>query len=127
MNVSDIGKLLLRLTLGFLILLHGGHKVLHGIDKIEVLVARHHLPVYVAWGVYAGEVLAPLMVILGLQTRIGAMLIAINMAAAVFLSHMDEFLALTPNGGWALELQAFYFFTALALVFLGPGKFKLHS
>jgi putative oxidoreductase len=40
---------------------------------------------------------------------------------------MNELFMLTRTGGWALELQAFYLLTALALVFLGPGKYKLRS
>jgi putative oxidoreductase len=67
------------------------------------------------------------MVIVGYYTRLGAMLIVINMLFAVGLAHMNELFMLTRTGGWALELQAFYLLTALALVFLGPGKYKLRS
>jgi putative oxidoreductase len=33
---------------------------------------------------------------------------------------------LTESGAWALELQAFFLFTALALVFMGPGRFSIN-
>jgi putative oxidoreductase len=71
--------------------------------------------------------LAPLMVILGYHTRIGALLIVFNMLVAIALVHTQELLKLGGNGGWALELQGFFLFTALALIFLGPGRYKLKN
>jgi putative oxidoreductase len=29
------------------------------------------------------------------------------------------------TGGWALELQGFYFFTALAVALLGAGRYSM--
>ena len=61
MNAStqqDIGKLVLRIALGLLILLHGIFKLRHGIGGIEGMVAAHGLPGFVAYGVLVGEVLA---------------------------------------------------------------------
>lgn len=127
MNNADIGKLILRLTVGVLLVLHGVHKVMHGLDGVRAMLLLHQLPAWFAWGVYVGEVVAPLMVIVGYYTRLGAVLIVINMLFAVGLAHMNEVFMLTRTGGWALELQAFYLLVALALVFLGPGKYKLRS
>lgn len=127
MNYSDIGKLILRLGLGVLILLHGIQKVVHGVGSIQGMLSSQHLPAFLAWGVYAGEVAAPLMIIAGLYTRLGASLIATNMVFAIFLAHMTQLLQLTKHGGWALELQGMYLLTAVALIFLGPGRYKLHS
>ena len=74
-----------------------------------------------------GEVLAPLMVIAGFHARIGAALIAINMIVAVALAHMGELASLGQSGGWALELQGMFLFTAIALVFLGPGRWSVNQ
>ena len=41
--------------------------------------------------------------------------------------HGHQLLTLSSNGGWALELQGFFLFTALALIFLGPGRYKLKN
>ncbi|MEC7378147.1 MAG: DoxX family protein [Pseudomonadota bacterium] len=124
---ADIGKLIIRLTLGGLILFHGINKLLNGIGFIEGELASHGLPTVLAYGVYMGEVLAPLMVILGYQTRIGALLIVFNMLFAIVLVHTNELLTLSRSGGWALELQGFFLFTAVALIFLGPGRYKLKN
>ena len=64
-NLNDTGKLILRLTLGILILLHGIFKLRHGIDGIQGMVAGMGMPAFVAYGVFAGEVLGPLLLIVG--------------------------------------------------------------
>ena len=125
MNHPDFGKLILRLSLGVFLLLHGIHKVFNGIDGIKALLVLNQLPAWFAWGVYIGEVVAPLMVIVGYYTRIGALLIGINMLWAIGLAHRGELLLIGKTGGWALELQGFFLLTALALIFLGPGKYKI--
>lgn len=127
MDNADLGKLILRLTLGGLLLFHGVSKLLNGTGFIEGLLASHGIPAFVAYGVFIGELLAPLMVILGYHTRIGALLIVFNMLVAFALAHTHQLLKIGGGGGWALELQGFFLFTALALIFLGPGRYKLKS
>jgi len=124
---TDLGKLLLRLTVGGLLLFHGIAKLFNGLGFIEGLLASHGLPTELAWGVYIGEIVAPLMVILGYQTRIGAVLIVINMIVAIVLAHTNELLALSRSGGLALELQLFFLMNAAAVIFMGPGKYKLKN
>lgn len=124
---ADLGKLIVRLTLGGLLLFHGIAKLFHGVGFIESQLVSHGLPAFLAYGVYIGELLAPLMIILGYQTRIGALIVVVNMIVALALVHTHELMSLSQSGGWALELQGFFLFIALALVFLGPGRYKLHS
>ena len=121
---ADIGKLILRLSLGALILCHGISKIIGGAAMIVGLVEKAGMPGPLAYFVYVGEVIAPLLLLAGLWTRAAATLIVINMVVAVYLAHMDQIFTLSKSGGWALELQGFYFFTALALVFLGAGRFS---
>lgn len=124
---ADLGKLIVRLTLGGLLLFHGIAKLFHGVGFIEGQLASHGIPAFFAWGVFIGELLAPLMVILGYQTRIGALLIVFNMLVAIALVHSHELMTLGNNGGWALELQGFFLFIAVAVIFLGPGRYKLKN
>lgn len=124
---NDTGKLVLRLTLGILILLHGIAKFTHGIEPIEGMVTGMGMPALVAYGVYAGEVLGPILLIIGFYARIGAALIAINMLFAIALSHTSELASLSQTGGWALELQGMFLFTAIALMIMGPGRFGVNQ
>ena len=123
MQNADAGKLILRLTLGILILFHGVAKMSGGVGGIQGMLSGAGLPEFLAYGVFLGEVVAPLLVIAGYQLRIGAALIIINMLFAIGLAHMNEIFALNQHGGWKIELQAFFLFNAVALLFLGPGKY----
>lgn len=120
--MEDIGKLVLRLTLGILILLHGLAKISGGVGGISGMLSGIGLPSALAYGVYIGEVLAPLLVIIGFYARIGALVIVVNMLFAIALAHMDDLFALTQSGGWAIELQALFLFSALAVALIGPGR-----
>lgn len=123
---EDLGKLVLRLTLGILILLHGINKLRFGIGGLEGLVESHGLPAFLAYGVYVGEVIGPLAVLLGFYARVGALLIAVNMVVAITLAHGSQLADFAKSGGWALELQGFFLFTAIAVSLIGPGKFAIN-
>jgi len=123
-QTEDIGKLVLRLTLGILLIMHGVAKILGGVGGISGMLQNVGLPGYFAYGVYIGEVLAPLLVILGLYARIGALIIVVNMLAAIYLAHLGDLFLLGQGGGWKLELQGFFLFTALAVALIGPGRFS---
>lgn len=120
--LDDAAKLLLRLSLGSLMLLHGIAKLNGGIDPILGMVTKSGLPAAVGYGVYVGEVLAPLLLIVGAWTRAAAVVVAINMVVAVALAHTAQLATLSPNGGWALELQGFYIAMAVTIALLGAGR-----
>lgn len=126
MNEST-GKLILRLALGILILLHGIAKLKGGVGGLSGMVTAAGLPAFVTYGVYVGEVVAPILVLLGWYCRIGSAIIAINMIFALALAHRNQFLSLGETGGWALELQGMFLFTAIALALLGPGRFSVND
>ena len=122
---ADAGKLLLRLTVGVLVLLHGIGKIIDGPAGIVGLVERAGLPGSFGYAVYIGEVVAPLAMIVGVWTRVAALLVALNMAVAVALVHRADLLRLGEGGGWALELQGMFLLTALAVALIGPGSYAL--
>jgi len=124
---NDLGKLILRLTLGVLILLHGIAKITGGTAGVEKMLEGAGLPAFLAAGVYVGEVLAPLLVIVGFYARVGAAVIVVNMLFAIMLAHRADLFLLTKSGGWALELQGFFLLTALALALIGPGRFGINQ
>jgi putative oxidoreductase len=123
---DDLGKLILRLTLGILMLLHGIAKMRYGVSGIENMLENHGLPWFFAWGVFVGEVFAPLLVIFGYYARIGGVIMAFNMVVAIALAHSSDLFALNKTGGWAIELQAFFLFTALVVAMIGPGKYAIN-
>lgn len=122
---ENMGKLLLRLMLGGMMLFHGVNKAIHGVGFIKGLVRGQGLPELLAYGVYIGEIVAPVFLILGWKSRLWAGVIALNMLIAIYLTHLGEFLNLGTHGAWALEVPMFYLVTALSIVFLGSGKYAI--
>ncbi|QHE83643.1 DoxX family protein [Hydrogenophaga sp. BPS33] len=119
------GVLLLRWTLALLMVLHGWAKVTGGVGGIEGMLVAKGLPSFLAYGVYLGELIAPIMLLVGFWVVPAALLIAINMVFALVLAHAGHFTDFTSSGGWRLELQAFFLVSALVVAFthrLGPNK-----
>ena len=122
-----LGLLVLRLMVGCLMLFHGIAKITHpdSLNFIGGTLSSVGLPSFIAYGVYAGEVIAPLMLIAGIFSRYAGLVVVINMVFAVFLAHTGDIFMLTEHGGWSLELQAFYLLGALAIVLMGSGRFAI--
>jgi len=122
---DDLGKLILRLTIGILMLIHGYSK-LNGIDGIKYLVTNGGFPEFLAYGVYIGEIVAPIFIIIGLYTRISGFVCTVTMMFAVYLAHSSQIFTINEKtGGLSLELQFLFMFGAVALMFLGAGKISL--
>lgn len=124
---ENTGKLVLRLMLGILIVMHGISKLINGVDGIGGMLTANGLPEFFKYGVYLGEVVAPALVILGFYTRAGAWLIAINMLFAIGLAHWGEMFAFDQNGAFAIEKQYLYMFSAIALALIGPGRYAINQ
>jgi putative oxidoreductase len=98
---------------------------LGGIGFITGMLAKAGLPAAFGYLVYVGEVLAPLLILIGLYTRAAALVVAINMVVALLLVHTSQFFSLSDTGGWALELQGMYLGAALVIALIGAGRFSL--
>lgn len=119
------GILLLRWNLALLMLFHGWAKVHKGVGGIEGMLTGQGLPGLLAYGVYLGELVAPLLLLAGVWVVPAALVIAINMVFALVLAHLGHLLEITSSGGWRLELQAFFLVTALVVALthrLGPNR-----
>ncbi len=119
------GLLLLRLSTGFLMLLHGIAKVKKGVVGMGAMLQEKGIPAFAAYGVYIGEIIAPLLLIIGFRSRIAALLIAFTMIVAVATVHALDIGKLSDSGAWAIELPALYLFNALVLTFTGGGPFAV--
>ena len=105
---------------------HGVSKLRHGVAWIAGPLHAHHLPAALAYGVYLGEVLGPILLILGIYTRPAALLVAIDMVMALVLVMQGRAFQIDrQTGALGAELQFLYLFSALAIAFLGSGRFAL--
>lgn len=124
-STDDLGKLLLRLAVGGLMLFHGLHKLLHGVDGISAMLVAKGLPGFIAYGVLIGEVVAPCLIIVGILTRPSALVVALTMVVAWLMVGTGKTFALDAVGAWAIESLVYYFIGALAIVCLGAGRYAL--
>lgn len=125
MNRDDLGKLVLRLAVGILLLLHGIAKVKNGIGWMAGPLAGIGLPAFVGYGAYLGEVVAPLLAIAGKYTRLAGLVIAFNMLMAVVVARRDSILALNRGGGWDIELEVLFLAGGVMLFLFGAGRLSL--
>ncbi|MBS0450392.1 MAG: DoxX family protein [Proteobacteria bacterium] len=122
---DDTGKFVLRVAVGVLILLHGISKLSSGVGFISGQLASQGLPGALAYLVFIGEILAPVLLIAGIYTRPAAWIVVINMIVAIWLVHTSQLFGLNKQGGWNLELQGMYLFGAMAVALMGAGRFSV--
>lgn len=106
-------------------LFHGVNKITNGVSGIEGFMESHGLPIFFAYGAYIGEVLAPLMIIVGYQVRIAAALEAFTMLVAIYVATGFEIFALDNHGAWVIELHLLYMLPCIALIFMGGGRYSV--
>lgn len=117
-NFNDLGLLLLRI--GF-----GGFMLTHGIPKISMLSNPSDFGDPIGVGptlslilALIGEVLAPILLIVGYKTKLAAIPAVITMAIAAFIVHASDDLGTKEHA--LLFLIAF-----LVLFFTGAGKYSI--
>lgn len=123
---ENLGKLILRISLGFLMLFHGYKKYVYGIDGIKGLLVKSGFPDFIAYGVYFGELIIPVLIIIGLYTRISSFIYAFTMVFAIYLVHSSHLFSLNERtGGLIIENPLLYMLAAVVLMFIGAGKFSI--
>jgi len=122
---DDLGKLILRVSVAGMLLLHGVFKARNGIGFVHQQVAESGLPTLLAYGVYVGEVVAPILVIAGFLTRPAALIMAFDLLMAVILARNADVAKLNAGGGWAIELEMMFALCGIAIACLGAGRLAL--
>lgn len=123
---EDAGKLLLRLTIGVLLILHGIAKLKGGVGWMAGPLGAAGLPAFVAYGAYVGEIVAPLLLIAGKWTRLAGLVVAFNMLMAILLVRRADIGTINPQGGgWAIELEMLFLLGGIVIFLVGSGKYAL--
>jgi len=125
MHCDHVGRLLLRLTLGLLMLPHGISKIMGGVQGLGGLMRMHGLPEWVAYLSIVGEFIAPVLIVLGIYTRPAGWIVALHMVVALVLAHSSHLFAIGKTGGLAIELQLFFLLTGVVVALMGAGRYSL--
>ena len=124
---KETGLIIHRASIGALILFHGIANMLSDYSFIKSLLSGAGLPEFIAYGVFIGEIVAPILIIIGYKTRLASLILTFNMLIAILMAHTADIFSLNQNGGWGIELQGLYLFGAVSLIFLGAGKYAVSS
>ncbi|WP_024508312.1 DoxX family protein [Bradyrhizobium sp. ARR65] len=124
-RTAPYAALLLRLSLGVLFLAHAGLKILvftpAGTAKFFGSVG---LPPELAYVIMTAEVLAAIALILGIWTRVVALLATPILLGAIYTVHGPAgFFFTNPHGGW--EYPAFWTIALVVQALLGDGAYAL--
>lgn len=129
----DLGKLLLRVNLGFLLIWHGINFAQGHTNQLDAL-ARIMIPGFIGFPLgILFEIICPILAILGIYSRLAAAGMAIFMLFAIGLQHVPtgHLFMLEANArgffdAYFLERQFFFLFSALAVLFIGAGRYGLN-
>ena len=128
MKNFDLGILCARLGLGICLFMHGFAKILNGIGGVKSILTKTGLPEIMAYGSYVGEVIAPIMIILGIFSRIGALLVIGTSLTIMCAYHgLGNLLELTNAGGFKAEILYLYIALLLCIIFNGSGKYAIRK
>jgi len=124
-RTAPYAALLLRLTLGGLFLAHVALKLFVFTPAgTAAFFGKIGLPPALAYVTIAAEVLGGLALILGVWTRVVAILLVPILLGAIVTVHGGAgFFFNNPNGGW--EYPAFWAVALLVQALLGDGAFAL--
>jgi len=124
---NNKGFLLLRITIGVLILFHGIANMNSGYAFIKELLDGYGIPSLLAYGVFVGEIIAPILMIIGYKAKLSSLTVAFNFLIAILLAHGADIFSLNQFGGWGIELQALYLLGSVTIFFLGAGKYAVST
>ena len=123
-SFPNFGLLILRLVLGVCLFMHGVAKIMNGVGGVKGMLAAKGIPEFVAYGVYLGEIVAPIMIILGIFCRIGALFVFGLSVVILYVAHPD-LVAMNSHGGFSAEILYLYLAISICLIATGGGKFAI--
>ena len=134
MRASDVSLLILRLTMATVMFPHGAQKALgwFGGPGMQGIVAglsgQMGLPAPLVYLVIALEFLGPILLVLGVLTRLVALGLAVDMASAAILVHWPNGFFMNFTGkqaGEGIEFFVLLVGIGLSLAIGGPGRIAL--
>ncbi len=117
----------MRIAIAIPMLIYGITKVIYGIDFIKNLLASFGIPSFISYGVYFGELIAPLLILFGFRTRLASVIFAVNCLTIIGLTQTSNIFKLNSSGGWAMELVAMFLLISIGIFFTGGGKIAIST
>ena len=123
-TTDDYAKLLLRIALGAILFAHGALKLFVFTPAGTVgFFASLGLPAVAAYMTIVGELALGALLILGVATRLSALLSVTILSGATWVHIDNGWLFSNQGGGW--EFPAMLVLVAVVVAILGAGRFAL--
>lgn len=124
---KNVAILLFRVSIPFTMLIYGIDKITNGTGFIGSLLDAYNLPSFFVYGVFIGEIVAQLMLVLGYRSRLAGLLLAFNCLLAILMAQIQHIFTLNQYGGWTLDLLFIYLVAGVAFYFSGAGKHAIST
>jgi len=123
-NNADLANLLLRVSLGSILLAHGALKLfVFGIEGTVGYFSSLGLPAIVAYLTIFGEVFGGIALILGIYSRLTALLSLPILIGASWAHSANGWVFSNASGGW--EFPVLLVVLALVVAIQGTGRFGI--
>jgi putative oxidoreductase len=120
-RLQPLALLVLRISLGAVMVGHGYLKVFHGLSQHAHTVASLGLPAWLGYLSAFTEFLGGFALLAGIFTRLAALLVCIDLAVAIWKVNWHNGLMGNTGYEFPLALAAI----AFALIFFGAGAISL--
>ena len=123
-RLQPLALLVMRLTVGSIMVAHGYHKVFGGLHRFTGMVGGLNLPPWLAYVAAFIEFIGGLLILAGLFTRAAALAICVELSVAIWKVHLRNGLMGSPDHpGYEFPLAVATL--AFALIFFGGGPIAL--
>jgi putative oxidoreductase len=123
-RLQPLALLVMRLTVGLIMVAHGYHKVFGGLHHHAQVVAGLGLPAWLGYVSSFTEFLGGLLLLAGFFTRVAALFVCGDLFVAIWKVHLHNGLIGAPDRpGYELALAVAAL--AFGLIFLGGGPIAL--
>ena len=122
-RMQPLGLLVLRMTLGLILVAHGSHKVYGHMQEYAGYIHSLGMPAWLGYVSALIEFVGGILLIAGLLTRCAAFAVFIDMCVALAKVHWKHGLLGAGGMEFPLTLAAI----AFALIFLGGGAISIDA
>ncbi len=126
-RLAEFAPLVVRVIVGVIMAAHGLQKLLAGPGNFGGFLAQLGVPAPTLMGyvVTLVELLGGILLIIGLFSRLAALLLTIDLVVAILLVKVNVGLIAPPQQGAGAELDLALIAGFLVIVFAGPGSLSL--
>lgn len=122
-RMQPLALLVLRMTLGVILVAHGSHKVYGHMHEYAGYIHTLGMPAWLGYVSALVEFVGGILLIAGLLTRCAAIAVLIDMCVAIARVHWTHGLLGAGGMEFSLSLAAI----AFALIFLGGGAISIDA